>query len=166
MIVALFCLQGLRRELEAQDKSSHERECLVHRLETRVAVLEQEKLDREAMLAKSQELTQAEAEQRALLQEEGGRRARQIEKLERSVKTLTDELGKGNEIIKKLQAEVRSYHAKVKLRTQIAAEQERVISEKDAEIGKVREALKEAKELLRHKEEEVSILHSVSFSYS
>ena len=47
------------------------------------------------------------------MEEELERRQRQITKLEMSVKTLTEELVKGNEIIKKLQGEIRNYHTKV-----------------------------------------------------
>ena len=38
---------------------------------------------------------------------------REVTKLEGKVKAMTDELKKGNEIIKKLQGEVKAYHAKV-----------------------------------------------------
>ena len=41
------------------------------------------------------------------------RRKRHIVKLEGSIKKMSEELLKGNEIIKKLQNDIRNYHAKV-----------------------------------------------------
>ena len=41
------------------------------------------------------------------------RKKRHVVKLEASIKTMSDELVKGNEIIKKLQGDIKSYHTKV-----------------------------------------------------
>lgn len=38
-----------------------------------------------------------------------------VHKLENKVRAMSEELRKGNEIIKKLQGEIKNYHAKVKL---------------------------------------------------
>ena len=42
------------------------------------------------------------------------KRKRHIVKLEASIKKMSEELLKGNEIIKKLQNDIRNYHAKVR----------------------------------------------------
>ncbi len=49
------------------------------------------------------------------LEEDMTRKHRQVSKLELSVKKLTEELVKGNEIIKKLQGDMKNYHTKVGL---------------------------------------------------
>ena len=46
-------------------------------------------------------------------EEEVEKRKRHIVKLEASIKKMSEELLKGNEIIKKLQNDIRNYHAKV-----------------------------------------------------
>ena len=46
-------------------------------------------------------------------EDEVEKRKRHILKLEASIKKMSEELLKGNEIIKKLQNEIRNYHAKV-----------------------------------------------------
>lgn len=47
------------------------------------------------------------------------RKKRQVSKLEASIKTMSEELVKGNEIIKKLQAEIKTYHTKVRKQLQL-----------------------------------------------
>ena len=47
-------------------------------------------------------------------EEEVEKRKRHIVKLEASIKKMSEELLKGNEIIKKLQNDIRNYHAKVR----------------------------------------------------
>ena len=47
------------------------------------------------------------------LEEECGTKQKQVEKLESSTKQLSQEVLKGNQIIKKLQGDIRQYHAKV-----------------------------------------------------
>ena len=50
-------------------------------------------------------------------EEEAGKRSKQCGQLEKSLKQLADELCKANEIIKRLQDEVKQHHAKVPLST-------------------------------------------------
>merc|ERR1712156_83586 len=52
-------------------------------------------------------------------------------------------MGKANEIIGKLQAEVKTQRGKVRLRSSIAGEQEKLLGEKDKELGAIRSELEE-----------------------
>ena len=73
---------------------------------------------------------------------------RLVEKRENTVKTVTGELLKANEIIRKLQEGVRQEQGKSKLRGQIATEQERLLVERDKDLGECREQIWEGKELI------------------
>ena len=66
-----------------------------------------------------------------------------MERREKAVKTVTEELMKANEIIGKLQAEVKTQQGKVRLRSSIAGEQEKLLGEKDKELGEIRRELEE-----------------------
>ncbi|KAF7260076.1 Spindle assembly abnormal protein 6, partial [Paragonimus skrjabini miyazakii] len=68
------------------------------------------------------------------LQEELQLQTRHAEKLQTTIAKDSDEVKKANEIIKHLQADVKTQHTKAKLRGQVAAEQERLLSTKEAEL--------------------------------
>merc|ERR1712025_663631 len=71
---------------------------------------------------------------------------RLVEKRENAVRNVTGELMKANEIIRKLQEGVKQEQGKSKLRGQIATEQERLLVEREKELGECREQLKEGKD--------------------
>merc|ERR1712013_976035 len=73
---------------------------------------------------------------------------RLVEKRENAVRSVTGELMKANDIIRKLQAGVRQEQGKSKLRGQIATEQERLLVEREKELGECREQLKEGKDAM------------------
>ena len=54
-------------------------------------------------------------------EEEASERKRHVGKLESSIKTVSSELIKANEIIQKLQGEIRTYHTKVVHAASLAA---------------------------------------------
>lgn len=147
-------LQGLRKQNSSLDGEYHEKEKLIHQLTTRVAVLEQEVKDKEMVINKSTDLLSSEQERKVRLEEELEYKQKENYKLENKVKAMSDELMKGNEIIKKLQGEIKNYHAKVKLRSQIANEQEKLLGEKDQELERLRQELASTKDSLRQKEDE------------
>jgi len=85
---------------------------------------------------------------------------------ESAVRNVTEELMKANEIIRKLQDQLKQETNKSKLRGKIAAEQEKLLADKDRELTQVREELKESAEktaderqTLTDKEEEITQLH-------
>merc|ERR1712179_125712 len=71
---------------------------------------------------------------------------RLVEKRENAVRSVTGELIKANEIIRKLQEGVKQEQGKSRLRGQIATEQERLLGEREKELGECREQLKEGKD--------------------
>ena len=77
---------------------------------------------------------------------------RKTPRREKAVKTVTEELMKANEIIGKLQTEVKTQQGKVRLRSSIAGEQEKLLGAKDNELGEIRRELVER----RNKEEKLS----------
>lgn len=86
------------------------------------------------------------------MEDDISRRAKQGEKLERSVKELSDELLKANEILRKMQSELRGAHGKIKLRNKIAVEQEKVIAEREKELEVLRDEQRRAISQLNEKE--------------
>ena len=132
-----------RRELDTLERAHQEQGAVSHRLETRVAVLEQELADKELFRERTQELLATEQEARLRSQEESAARQRKADKLERLLRSKAEELTKGNDIIRKLQGDIRTYHVKVKLGSKVAAEQEKVLQAKETELSAGREALRE-----------------------
>ncbi|OWF56330.1 spindle assembly abnormal protein 6 homolog [Mizuhopecten yessoensis] len=147
-------LQSLRKQNTTLDGDYHEQEKLVNQLSTRVAVLEQEVKDKEQVITRSTDLLGSEQDQKRKFEDEVDYKSKDIHKLEHKVRAMAEELMKGNEIIKKLQGEIKNYHAKIKLRNQIATEQEKLLGEKDQELERLRQDLASTKANLKQTTEE------------
>lgn len=147
-------LQSLRKQNTTLDSEYHEQEKLINQMRTKLAVLEQEVKDKENLIAKSSDLLGSEQDQKRKYEEELDGRVKEKQRLENKVKAMSEELMKGNEIIKKLQGEIKNYHAKIKLRNQIATEQEKLLGDKDHELEKLRQDLATTKNSLKSTEEE------------
>ncbi|CAH8669929.1 unnamed protein product [Schistosoma rodhaini] len=78
-----------------------------------------------------------EHEQKLQLLEQSEQHCRSIQNLEKHLASNTEEINKSNEIIKRLQSEVKSFQTKAKLRGQVAAEQERLLVSKVSEIQRL-----------------------------
>ena len=96
-------LGSLRKEREGLEACQGDREKLVGQLTTRVAVLQQELADKAAMSRQQAELGRQGEEGRGLLARELEEKTRLVDRREKAVKTVTEELMKANEIIGKLQ---------------------------------------------------------------
>ena len=107
----------------------------------RLSQVEQELGDRLDTIRQLQELKER-------LGKEGEERQRLVDKRETTIKKLSGEILKANEIIAKLQEGVRQEQGKTKLRGHIAQEQERLLSDRDKELGECREQLRESKLLV------------------
>ncbi len=70
-----------------------------------------------------------------------------LNRRESAVKAMTEELIKANDIIRKLQAEMRVLNTKLKTRTEVASEQEKVLKQREAEIAELREKADQATRL-------------------
>uniref|UniRef100_H2Z0L2 Spindle assembly abnormal protein 6 N-terminal domain-containing protein n=1 Tax=Ciona savignyi TaxID=51511 RepID=H2Z0L2_CIOSA len=136
-------LQQSRRENSSLEAERHSQEKVLQQMKTRVAVLEQELLDKEQLVARISSSLDASQQQKEQLDDRRAEQQIQIKKLESTIKTMSDELLKGNEIIKKLQDELRSYMGKVKLKNEVTTRQEKLIGEKEQIAEKNRKELEE-----------------------
>lgn len=82
-------------------------------------------------------------------------RQAQLSRREAAVKTLSDDILKGNEIIKRLQGELRTYHAKLRLRSEVITKQEEVLTEKEQHVQSLVRKLDDLELASKKKEAEV-----------
>ncbi|KAM6456925.1 spindle assembly abnormal protein 6 homolog isoform 3-T3 [Liasis olivaceus] len=146
---------SLRRENATLDAECHEKEKQVNQLQMRVAVLEQEIKDKDQLVARTKEVLEATQEQKANLEENTEKKQLQIGKLETSLKALSTEFLKANEIIKKLQGDVKTLMSKLKLKNTVTVQQEKLLAEKEEKLQKEQKEFQELESSLREKEQEV-----------
>uniref|UniRef100_A0A8C6VI67 Spindle assembly abnormal protein 6 homolog n=2 Tax=Elapinae TaxID=42168 RepID=A0A8C6VI67_NAJNA len=146
---------SLRRENTTLDAECHEKEKQVNQLQMRVAVLEQEIKDKDQLVARTKEVLEATQEQKANLEENAEKKQFQIGKLETSLKALSTEFLKANEIIKKLQGDVKTLMSKLKLKNTVTVQQEKLLAEKEEKLQKEQKELQEVESSLREKEQEI-----------
>ncbi|KAJ3290104.1 Spindle assembly abnormal protein 6 [Rhizoclosmatium sp. JEL0117] len=102
-------VDGLRKRVGDLERISSEREDSVRRLE-------KERVERESMKGRLEEALE-ECQ-------------RQKEGLEEGFRTATEEINKGNEIIRKIQADLKSAKSKIKLKNVVALQQEKLLDER------------------------------------
>ncbi|KAH8035360.1 hypothetical protein HPB51_004601 [Rhipicephalus microplus] len=83
-------------------------------------------------------------------------RQAQLGRREAAVKTLSDDILKGNEIIKRLQAELRANHAKLRLRSEVITKQEDVLTEKEQQVQSLKRKLDDLELANKRKEAEMA----------
>ncbi|EFX84362.1 hypothetical protein DAPPUDRAFT_238610 [Daphnia pulex] len=161
-------LTSARRRGASLDADFHSKERTVNQLRTKVAVLEQELKDKDILLAKQQDLLTSAQEQKVRLTSIVEEKDSVISRRESAVKTMTEELIKANDIIRKLQNDIRMSNQKIptfivvqlKTRTEVATEQEKILQQRDNEIARFRAELNKQGKLndevaeLRSKNEE------------
>jgi len=158
-------LTSARRRSASLDADFHTKERAVHQLRTKLAVGEQELRDKDILLAKQQDLQTSAQEQKKRLTEMIDEKDQVISRRECAVKTMTEELIKANDIIRKLQGDIRSLNIKLKTRTDVATEQEKFLRQNENDISELQEQLKnytkineEATELkIKNEEKEMAI---------
>ncbi|RXM28105.1 Spindle assembly abnormal protein 6-like [Acipenser ruthenus] len=146
---------SLRRENSTLDLECHEKEKHINQLQTRVAVLEQEIKDKDQLVIRSKEVLDATQEQKLAIEENAKRTQLHIGKLEAAVQSLSEELIKANEIIKKLQGDVKTLGGKLKLKNSVTIQQEKLLSEKEEKLKKEQKELHDVQHALQLKKEEV-----------
>ncbi|KAJ6658406.1 hypothetical protein lerEdw1_020110 [Lerista edwardsae] len=146
---------SLRRENATLDAECHEKEKQVNQLQTRVAVVEQEIKDKDQLVIRTKEVLDATQEQKAILEENTEKKQIQIGRLEATLKSLSAELLKANEIIQKLQGDVKTLMNKLKLKNTVTIQQEKLLAEKEEKLQKEQKELQEAENLLRGRAQEV-----------
>lgn len=147
-------IQNLRKENEVLSASSCEQEKLINQMKTRLAVLEQEIKDKEEVMRKTSDHLGTEQNVLRKLEEELEQRKREVAKQNAARKKMAAEVEKGNDIIKKLQTDIRNIDTKLKLRTQITNEQEKLLKEKQGELEDLKRDLEKLKTAFSQKDEE------------
>ncbi|VDP74421.1 unnamed protein product [Echinostoma caproni] len=150
----------MRKKLDLSEATNHSQTNTVARLEARITALENELSNKDHLLSKTQDLLSSEQEQKSRLQEQWQRQTRHLEKVEKSLEKESEEVNKANEIIRRLQNEVKSHHTKAKLRGQVAAEQERLLSSKETELHELHIELERVKSDLKGARETTASLNS------
>ena len=117
-------------------------------LRQRLGQLEQELGEREAVVRQQEEAVRQLQETKERLSQEVATKQALVEKRETTIKKLSGEILKANEIISKLQEGVRQEQDKTKLRGHIAQEQEKLLFDRDRELGECREQLRESKQVI------------------
>lgn len=146
---------SLRRENCTLDTECHEKEKHINQLQTKVAVLEQEIKDKDQLVLRTKEAFDTIQEQKVALEENGEKNQIQLGKLEATIKSLSAELLKANEIIKKLQGDLKTLMGKLKLKNTVTIQQEKLLAEKEEMLQKERKESQDAGQSLRAKEQEV-----------
>ncbi|XP_076276307.1 spindle assembly abnormal 6 [Lasioglossum baleicum] len=143
-------LNLLKKQNSKLDTDYHEKDKTVNSLRTKVAVLEQELKDKGILIGKHTEMLKTAKEQKQHLEDLLADKEGQLQRKQNSLRNLSDELVKANEILTKLQNELASTKSKLKLRTSIALEQERLLDTKQKEVGqlenKMENLVKEARD--------------------
>ncbi|XP_064479556.1 spindle assembly abnormal protein 6 homolog [Ornithodoros turicata] len=136
------------------DRRDHERD--VNSLRSRVGELERQLLEKDCAhrqrLEQLEECQQQKKKVEELLEQKQGQMARR----ETALKTLSDDVVKGNEIIKKLQGEIRNYHSKLRLRSEVITKQEEVLTEKENVLQKVNREVDDLRVTCKKMAEELS----------
>ncbi|XP_006622590.1 spindle assembly abnormal protein 6 homolog [Apis dorsata] len=130
-------LNLLKKQNSKLDTDYHEKDKSVNSLKTKVAVLEQELKDKSILINKHTEMLKTAKEQKQYLEDLLTEKEGQLQRKQNSLRNLSDELVKANEILTKLQNELASTKSKLKLRTSIALEQERLLDTKQKEVGQL-----------------------------
>ncbi|KAG8039055.1 hypothetical protein G9C98_003362 [Cotesia typhae] len=147
-------LSQLKKQNSKLDVDYHEKDRYVNELKTRVAVMEQELKDKAILISKHLEMLKTSKEQKQQLEEMLAQKENQVQRKQNALKNVSDEVIKANDIIKKLQNDLESTKTKLKLRTGIALEQERLLDAKQKELGEMQSKLdKLTKELKATKTE-------------
>lgn len=146
--------QVFRKDNSALLTDCHEDGKLMNQMKTRIAVLEQEMKDKEEVMKKHSDLLETERDARRKLQEEVDEKKRDVIKQNTARKAMAAEVQKGNDIIKKLQTDIRKLDTQLKLRTHVSTEQEKDVKERHRDLEELRRLSESTRIALYQKEEE------------
>ena len=142
-------LQNLSFQTRGEDQSDE-----LRRVTTRLTALEHECADKEQQLFRSSHSVDELTAERVRLETAVQHKQIMLVKLEQAVKTASQEVNKGNEIIQKLQQEMHNTKTRLRLKSTVAMEQEKAISERELGMKRVSNELEiTQKECARAKEE-------------
>ncbi|CAH8623278.1 unnamed protein product [Heterobilharzia americana] len=138
-------VKGLRAQLDTAHRTNSDQSEIVNQLQSRLSTLEQDLAVKNKQLLESKNLLTTEQEQKSHTLEQLEHQCHNVQNLEKMLSSNLEEINKSNEIIKRLQTDVKSYQVKAKLRGQVAAEQERLLITKDSEIQRLNAELNSLK---------------------
>lgn len=142
-------LSHLKQQNSKLDVDYHDKDKIVNDLRMRVAVLEQDLKDKTILINKHTEMWKAGKEQKQQLEELLSERDSQLQRKQNALKHVGDEVMKANDIIKKIQNELSTAKSKLKLRTSICLEQEKLLDTKQKEIGQLETKLEDSAKVVK-----------------
>lgn len=145
----------LRNDNSTLYNGTQEHEKSLTRLRTQLAILEQELKAKEQVIGQDARLLSAAQEQKKRSESSLAQKERQITKLDTAFNKASQEVLKGNEIIQKLQLEIRNIKSKLKMRTMVTTQQENILAERDKTIDALRVEVESLRKSVSLKEEEL-----------
>ncbi|KAH9591075.1 Spindle assembly abnormal protein 6, variant 2 [Schistosoma haematobium] len=127
----------VRSQLDTTNRAYDLQTEMANQLQSKISILEENMITKGKQILDLENSLTKEHEQKLHLLEQSEQHCRNIQNLEKHLASNTEEINKSNEIIKRLQSEVKSFQTKAKLRGQVAAEQERLLVSKDSEIQRL-----------------------------
>ncbi|KAL5246600.1 hypothetical protein ACHWQZ_G018719 [Mnemiopsis leidyi] len=127
-----------RNEME-KEKQNDVKE--LHSVKTQLAVARQELKDNQLTISSLQEQLSVSSAQKSKLENQIDTQHYQCVKLENTVRSVGEEVVKGNEIISKMQNELKNYRSKLKIKHMQTVQQEKTIQEKDEECRKQKQKI-------------------------
>jgi len=153
----LTLLRGTNKSLDTT-KFSQEKSLV--ELKVRAETMQKQLEDKEQLVKNSTGLYEASKEQCAQLEETISILKSNAGKMEEKLVMSAQEINKGNEIIKQLQADLKAYKQKAKLKEGVCAQQEQLIDQNKRTIEEITRTLNDSKREVGNKEEEIKLLKS------
>lgn len=144
--------------LEAEAK---EKQAVIGSLKQRLATADKDREEKDKAARKLTALLEAADSQKAVLKAALKEKLQTVETQKADLSLLTKDLMKANEIIAKLNDEGKQLKAKLKERSKIALQQEKVIGELQSRASSVDSAMREQRERLHELKEENSKLQAL-----
>ncbi|XP_061684964.1 spindle assembly abnormal protein 6 homolog isoform X2 [Syngnathoides biaculeatus] len=148
-------LASQRRENNSLDGMLQGKERLAMQLQRRLDVLEQEVRDKKQLLSQTKEKLKETQLQKQTIQEEAKVKEDQIQKLEAEQLILSEDVKKGNEIIRKFQWDLENRMGKLQLRDKALENQEKVLQDTAGKLKRAQKEARDARQELGAKDEKI-----------
>ncbi|KAJ3056666.1 Spindle assembly abnormal protein 6 [Rhizophlyctis rosea] len=139
-------LDRARTELEAELRAAKER----------VRELERQERDTSDVARRAEDAVKSMAEQKAKLEDTLNLYKSSTARLEDSLSKATDEINKGNDIIRRLQSDLKAAKSKAKLRNVVTMQQEKLLDERHSTIEALQKEIADIRREIGRKEAEGS----------
>ncbi len=150
----LASLRGTNRGLDTT-KYTQEKELI--ELKVRCETMERQLEDKDQLVKKTTGLYEANRAQSSQLEETIGILKANAAKMEEKLKQGAQEINKGNEIIKQLQAETKAQKQKCKLKEGVITQQEQLIEQNRKSVEELTRTINDVKRDMGYKDEEVRL---------